>query len=307
VPTAQGLVRFERELDGEVRIVALPAGRDPDEVIRADAAQWESLIAAAVPVIEYVLRSLAQETDLSSAKGKSEAAERVLPLLAEIHNPIERAHYVQRLAHILDVDERAIGAQIRGPAQQGRETRPRGRPAPTPPPEIPLLGRKQELVEGYLVALLYRFPQLWSFLPAGAESLLSQEEHRTLLALLPSGAALAPDTLPGELRIYLDSLQDHFRAELRLDDDTAQRALGAILSRLESLANARQSREYQDVLAQAQDEGNRELAQEVVRHLSDLGQRRWKISMPPLRRLYPDARRYLGEEGDGPVEEGRSR
>lgn len=298
VPTAQGLVRFERELDGEVRIVALPAGRDPDEVIRADPAQWPQLIADAVPVVEYVLRSLALEADLASAKGKAEAAERVLPLLAEIHNPVEQAHYVQRLAHIVGVDERTIAAQLRGPGRARREARRRDQPPP-PLPEIPLLGRKEEIVEGYLLALLYRHPHLWADLPAGVDPLLSQEVHRALLELFPSGAARSPDMLPGELRAYLEGLQRRFGTDLNLDDESARRALEAIVNRLAALANERQRREYQDVLIQAQEEGNQELAQEVVRHLSDLSQRRWTITMPPPRRLYPDARRHMGEEGEG--------
>jgi DNA primase len=295
VPTAQGLVRFERELDGEVRIVTLPAGRDPDEVIRADAAQWEELITTALPVVEYVLRGLAQESDLTTAKGKAEAVQRVLPLLAEIHNPIERAHYIQRLAHSVSVDERTIAAQLRGPNRPRHEAGARSKPAP-PPPDIPLQGRKEEIIEGYLLALLYRFPLLWADLPVGLDSLLTQEEHRALLGLFPLGAAQSHEALPGELRNYLEGLQDHFRAELNLDDDAARRALRGVLARLEALANERQRREYQDVLAQAQEEGNRDLAQEVVRQLSVLSQRRWLLSMPPVRKLFPDARRYLGEE-----------
>jgi DNA primase len=223
-----------------------------------------------------------------------------LPLLAEIHNPVEQAHYVQRLAHIVGVDERTIAAQLRGPARSRYEGGPRGRRAAAPPPpEIPLLGRREEVIEGYLLALLYRFPYLWADLPAGVDSLLSQEEHRTLLGLFPAGGAQSPESLPGELSTYLEGLQHHFQTELELDDEAAHRALEAILSRLAALANERQRREYQEVLVQAQEEGNRDLAQEVVRHLSDLSQRRWTIAMPPPRRLYPDARRYLGEDGEG--------
>lgn len=297
VPTARGLVRFERELDGEVRIVALPAGQDPDEVIRASPQDWEQLVAQAAPVVEYVLRGLAQDADLASAKGKSEAVQKVLPLLAEIHNPVERAHYIQRLAHIVGVDERAIAAQLRRPARPGKDAGTRGRPEP-PPPEVPLLGHKEEVVESYLLALLYRFPRLWQHLPAGTASLLFQEEHRALLELLATGAAHSPEALPSDLRTYLEELQTRFKAELNLDEESSQRALEAYLSRLEGLANERQRREYQDVLAQAQAEGNPDLAQEIMRQLSALSQRRWTITMPPLRRLYPDARRYLGEEGD---------
>lgn len=294
VPTARGLVRFERELDGEVRIVALPVGQDPDEVIRADPARWEALVRDALPVVEYVLQGLAQSADLETAKGKAAAVEQVLPLLAEIHNPVEQAYYIQRLAHIVGVDERAIAVQLRGPSPARRERRSAERPAP---PEVPLPGRKEEAVEGFFLALLYRFPPLAETLPAGLDTLLSQEENRTLLAYLQPETAAGP--LPGELQSYLEGLLLRFRDQLNLGEDAARRAMEECLNRLQSLANSRQRREYQEVLAQAQEEGNGELAQEAFRRLSVLSQRRWTITMPPRRRLYPDARRYLGEESEG--------
>ena len=36
VPTPQGFIRWERELDAVVKIIALPDGKDPDEVIQAN-------------------------------------------------------------------------------------------------------------------------------------------------------------------------------------------------------------------------------------------------------------------------------
>lgn len=154
--------------------------------------------------------------------------------------------------------------------------------------------RREEVVEGYFLALLYRFPELWASLPAGVDALLSREEHRALLEMLPAGP---PETsAEAELRRHLEDLLTRFRAELSLDEETARRALQDCLQRLEALANERQRREYAEVLLHAQEEGNRELVQEVSRQLSLLSQRRWEIAMPPPRRLFPDARRYLSDE-----------
>jgi DNA primase len=305
VPTAQGLLRSERELDGEVRIVVLPAGEDPDEVIRASPAQWEERIAKALPVLEFALQQIAQQADLSTAKGKAEAVRQALPLLAEVHDPVEQAHYIQRLAHIVQVEERAIAVQLRrpGPARVGRAGPGRVREATPIAPEIPLLTRKEDVVEGYFLALLYRFPQLPGRLPAGIAALLSQEEHRVLLEMLMQGTARAAEDLPSELRSHLEDLSSHFQADLSLDEQTARRALEATVDRLEVLANERQRREYSDVLAQAEEEGNRDMIQEVRGRLSRLSQRRWDIAMPPPRRLFPDLRRYLDEEGEEPAPE----
>ena len=299
VPTARGLVRFERELDGEVRIVVLPAGRDPDEVILADRAEWERCLERALPVLDFVLERIAREADRETARGKREAVQQALPLLAEVHDPVEQAHYIQRLAHLLQVDERAVSAEVRAGAASN--SRPAGPEEPGDTFALLPGIRREEVVEGYFLALLYRFPALWEYLPAGVDSLLSQEVHRVLLGMLPSG----PSGWETELRRYLEDLLARFQGQggtlpLHLDEDTARRALQDCLQRLKALANERQRREYAEVLAQAQEEGNQALAQEVFRQLSILSQHRWEIAMPPPRRIFPDARRYLSDE-EGPA------
>src|SRR6185312_559327 len=55
VPDAVGLVRFERTLKTDIRIVGLPSGKDPDELIRKDVAAWREAIAAPIPLIDFYI------------------------------------------------------------------------------------------------------------------------------------------------------------------------------------------------------------------------------------------------------------
>jgi DNA primase len=74
VPTARGLVRFEDRLAADIRIAALPPDRDPDEVILKDPADWTRLIEEAKPVMDYYFQALTADLDLTTARGKAEAA-----------------------------------------------------------------------------------------------------------------------------------------------------------------------------------------------------------------------------------------
>ena len=38
-------VTYENTLDSEIKVVVLPEGKDPDEVIKDDTKQWEELLA----------------------------------------------------------------------------------------------------------------------------------------------------------------------------------------------------------------------------------------------------------------------
>ncbi len=42
IADAAGLVRFERTFKTDIRIVRLPSGKDPDELIRKDVAAWST-------------------------------------------------------------------------------------------------------------------------------------------------------------------------------------------------------------------------------------------------------------------------
>lgn len=107
-----GLVRQESRLKAQLRIATLPPGQDPDELAYADVARWQEVIANARPIVDYYLQLIARDEDLSSARGKANAVERLAPLIYEIASPVEREHYTQKLARLLQTDERLVTEQI---------------------------------------------------------------------------------------------------------------------------------------------------------------------------------------------------
>ena len=107
-----GLVRQESRLKAQLRIAALPDGMDPDELAYQDVERWRQAIAQARPIVDYYLAIVGREEDLSTGHGKAKAVERMAPLIAEIANPVERGHYIQTLARLVQADERLIAAQV---------------------------------------------------------------------------------------------------------------------------------------------------------------------------------------------------
>jgi len=107
---ARGLVRHEGRIDADIRVVTLPEGVDPDEVVAHDPAVWTALIDGAQTVVNYVLEVLTADHDLDDPKAKAEIARQVLPLIEDVADPVERETYRQNLARRLKVDERALMA-----------------------------------------------------------------------------------------------------------------------------------------------------------------------------------------------------
>jgi len=74
--------------------------RNPDE--------WKQLVENAKPIIYHVLDTFTAGKDINDPKTKSEIAARILPLINDVPNPVERDAYRQQVARVLQVDERAL-------------------------------------------------------------------------------------------------------------------------------------------------------------------------------------------------------
>lgn len=122
---ARGLLRYEGRLQADLRVTTLPEGQDPDEVVLRDPEEWRKIVQAAQPVVIHVMETLAAGRNLDDPKVKSDVAAQVLPLIADVANPVERDDYRQRLARMLRVDERALLEVVPNSAQSGRPSRRR--------------------------------------------------------------------------------------------------------------------------------------------------------------------------------------
>jgi DNA primase len=152
---ARGLLRYEARLQADLRVTVLPEGMDPDEVVNRDAAEWKRILEAARPIVIHVMETIAQGRDLDDPKVKSEIASRVLPLIEDIPDNVEREDYRQRLARMLQVDERAL---LPGRPSGGRRTRPAARQAQPPSPGP--TARPSQALEDYCLGLLIQRPDI---------------------------------------------------------------------------------------------------------------------------------------------------
>ena len=91
-------VPFENLLEKEIRVVVAPAGQDPDDVIKADAEVWRRLLVSATPIVDFVFGRAAEPLNLRTARGKADLAAKLLPVVAEITDPVRRGHYLSLLA-----------------------------------------------------------------------------------------------------------------------------------------------------------------------------------------------------------------
>ena len=248
-----------------LKIMALPPGRDPDEVIRGDPAEWEKLVRDAAPFIDFVIGTVGSRYDLGSATGKAQAAEALGPLIASVGNAVEQEHYFTRLAATLGVSKESLEASIGKPGAAPRvppRTAPRGGVA-RQTGVTALFDERHDSLEEYVLAVLLQRPDLHPQAEAAAPEYFHGTENREVFTCLQICSTIEKvrSTLDDDLLEHLDHL-------LRIDvapSETwpAESALSQALRRLEQ----RHLQEFQETLLASQDAADpprRELEEAIV-------------------------------------------
>ncbi len=95
------------ELD-DVRVVGLPEGRDPDEVLRDEPDRWREEVRTARPIVDHLIDVHARAHDLRTPGGQARFVDAVLPIIRNLPNPVMRDAYLARVRQASGVEERTL-------------------------------------------------------------------------------------------------------------------------------------------------------------------------------------------------------
>jgi DNA primase len=269
----------------KVRVIRIPAGKDPDELIRTDPDAWRKAIADAKPVIEYFIDRAAAEADLSTIAGRREVTGRSLAILKRVGDRVERALYLQHLARLVNVEERTLGEALERAPVVRRPTRlagePSGNGASLPPLSLGAL-------ESEALELMLRYPALAAEMPedepmpfagAVASQLAAalQERARSLqdgdggdVASLEAFVAVLDPATGAVAREILETAALN-AAEPSLDPDEAREVLRTCLLRLRVERIDEALRDGRLLLEEAQREGDHGRLEEIEQRIDRLG------------------------------------
>jgi DNA primase len=173
-PDTAGQAATERSLaillerGAEVRVLALPGGKDPDSFIRSEGpAAYTKLLSEAPPYVDYLI-SRARKMDMSTAEGKLRAVNSLLPYVQRIPDRILRSEWATRIAQQLRIEEPVLRESMRKAASE-RRSEVKARPE--------LVGRVGKPAERRLVQMLIEGEEFRAQL---AEEIRTGELHRGL-------------------------------------------------------------------------------------------------------------------------------
>jgi DNA primase len=186
-----------------VRVVTLPDGLDPDEILIRDGREsLEKALATSVTFLDYSLSQALKKYSPTTPEGKLAVAKEVLPMIQKVQDPLLQDEYLTRLADAVQVDKGALGRQLKT-----LKTRPdRSEHGKTAPVETArtLLSLEEEML---LLALLYPSAEIASLLSGWPW--LNERCHKAWGAL---GTQVAEGTL--HVADLLPSLSDDLQTWL---------------------------------------------------------------------------------------------
>jgi len=133
-----------------VKVVSGQKGVDPDDLAKEDLPRLKKLIENPKEVYDFAIDTLRDHHDLRVGSEKREFSHKVLKILAQIKDPVERSHYVKKLGLILETDEALLLGLI--------EQFLRNPKAPFPKKAAAPLAKSRLSKEQYFLALLFRAP-----------------------------------------------------------------------------------------------------------------------------------------------------
>jgi len=173
-PDTAGQAATERSLailleqGAEVRVLALPGGKDPDSFIRSEgAAAYTKLLNEAPPYVDYLI-SRARKMDMSTAEGKLRAVNFLMPYVQRVPDRILRSEWATRIAQQLSIEEPVLRESMRKAASE-RRSEVKARPE--------LVGRVGKPAERRIVQMLIEAEEFRSQL---AQEIRAGELHRGL-------------------------------------------------------------------------------------------------------------------------------
>ncbi len=284
----------------KVRVIRIPAGKDPDDLIRTDPDAWRTAVQEARPVIEYFIDQAAAEVDLGSVAGRKEVTGRVLAILKRVPDRVERALYLQQLARVVNMEERVLADALEHAPVIRRAPRPAERDLVADAADQVLGPLEREALE-----LLLRYPGLAAELDddplpfseaIGAQLARSLRERARGAAaegrlpvtaeaadletfiggLDPASAALARGLLAGATGRRDDA--GRWSSEPQLDPATAREDLRICLLRLQVLRIEEELHDARVLLEEAQREGERARQVEIEQAIGGLHRRREAIT-----------------------------
>ncbi len=187
-------------------IITIPSGKDPDELIKQDPAVWQQIIEQPKYALDWLIERYEQALDLSSAVGKRQFSDVLLPIVRSLSDSVEQDHYLNKIAELAGVSKEALISKMN---QKAGETT---KQLKQPRQDIPQLDQATvdyNKAQDHFMCLMLMHPLLRDNLSQMDVGMFAREPARELYAFLVHNSDFSGK--PVELKSMVQSLADYVK------------------------------------------------------------------------------------------------
>lgn len=264
---AKRAIDVANEAEVNAKLVILPAGEDPDSLIRKDRKKFVEVIKSAKNAVEfYLISAFADRPKTLSIEDKREISKELLPIIKNIADPVIRGEYMQKLASKLGTDEKYLSEALDRLAEKReyRSLKKDIKPQPT----------KETLEERVIVAIL-SYPELSKkfikkltladFADENAKSVYSQIKklyNKTKKVVWQKIKGKITAAYAGRFNVLLLKIEEEFSD---LTDKEIYQEIGLSVNRLKSIKSDQVKRDFEEKIRAAEAEGDQEKIKKLIK------------------------------------------
>ena len=197
---AERTVILANQLDLELKVITIPSGKDPDDLIQKDPKQWQKIIDQPEYAMDWLVDYYVKQTDLVSGSGKKSFAGKIMPIINKITDAVEREHYKQHVANLLGVSSSILKSQIESAGTNVVYKKAK---------KVQKVSKSQadiEKTEKQFMSIALMQPSLRLYIEKITPEMLNSEPAKQLLPILQDNKDRAEDVLEGikDVQIVVD-------------------------------------------------------------------------------------------------------
>ena len=140
VKATEKAISLVAQTASSLMVIPLPAGRDPDDLIRRDPKLWRQLYDSPQPALDWLYEQYRAQLDLKTAAGKRRLTDVMLAVIANLNDSVEIDHYLAKLTEIgssrraIDKKYEVVRQQIIDKRERAKTLQRSSRPRVATPP-----------------------------------------------------------------------------------------------------------------------------------------------------------------------------
>ena len=101
-----------------------PLYKDPDECVKKDKQAFLKALKEAHSILDYYFSTVLGQADLAKVEEKKRVAKTLTEIIAKVFDPVEKAHYLKKLAQSLDTPEEILRKMVANISQKKTTNKP---------------------------------------------------------------------------------------------------------------------------------------------------------------------------------------